>query len=425
MSVLARVLPVLKLYLTAVKVLFYQLLHKPFAVPALPKQHGKVAIVTGGARGLGYAIVRQLAGLGMHVIIASHDKKQGLAAVKSIREEQSRALVVAAEEILRSFWVCRFLAEIIEWVAIRPPDWPEEQQGLPTPAVCEQGSLLLIIVLNLTATKVRFVVSLGLSLSPPPHLSVDFEFVDLASLSSVRQFVCRFQAQGLPLHVLINNAAVMLVPEGKTDDGFELHFATNYLGHFLLTRFLLDTLVHSGKDEACSRIISISSSAHYTADKDFLFFRSMQHYSAHGAYAHSKLAQVLFTYRLQQELQSSGCAVTASAVDPGVVDTHLYRNLSTPARLAQRLIAHLLFRSPAQAAATAVYAAASPELEGVGGCYLYEGKRVSSSALSYDVELQAQLWRRSCSLLGLADSLYVYQAKRGGGGGGAYTNLSL
>ncbi|XP_026880878.2 dehydrogenase/reductase SDR family member on chromosome X-like isoform X2 [Electrophorus electricus] len=346
MSVLARVLPVLKLYLTAVKVLFYQLLHKPFAVPALPKQHGKVAIVTGGARGLGYAIVRQLAGLGMHVIIASHDKKQGLAAVKSIREEQSRALV-------------------------------------------------------------------------------DFEFVDLASLSSVRQFVCRFQAQGLPLHVLINNAAVMLVPEGKTDDGFELHFATNYLGHFLLTRFLLDTLVHSGKDEACSRIISISSSAHYTADKDFLFSRSMQHYSAHGAYAHSKLAQVLFTYRLQQELQSSGCAVTASAVDPGVVDTHLYRNLSTPARLAQRLIAHLLFRSPAQAAATAVYAAASPELEGVGGCYLYEGKRVSSSALSYDVELQAQLWRRSCSLLGLADSLYVYQAKRGGGGGGAYTNLSL
>uniref|UniRef100_A0AAY5E9C5 Dehydrogenase/reductase (SDR family) X-linked n=1 Tax=Electrophorus electricus TaxID=8005 RepID=A0AAY5E9C5_ELEEL len=290
----------------------------PISLTALPKQHGKVAIVTGGARGLGYAIVRQLAGLGMHVIIG------------------------------RGY-----------------------NDTLP--------QQLLLGRLN-----EKCLVS----------------FVDLASLSSVRQFVCRFQAQGLPLHVLINNAAVMLVPEGKTDDGFELHFATNYLGHFLLTRFLLDTLVHSGKDEACSRIISISSSAHYTAVRDIDQLQNC-HYSAHGAYAHSKLAQVLFTYRLQQELQSSGCAVTASAVDPGVVDTHLYRNLSTPARLAQRLIAHLLFRSPAQAAATAVYAAASPELEGVGGCYLYEGKRVSSSALSYDVELQAQLWRRSCSLLGL------------------------
>ncbi|XP_076858120.1 polyprenol dehydrogenase isoform X2 [Brachyhypopomus gauderio] len=301
-------------------------LQKHTGPESLPKQHGKVSIVTGGARGLGYAIVRQLAGLGMHVIIASHDEQQGLAAVKSIREEQSGA-------------------------------------------------------------------------------HVDFEFVDLASLSSVRQFVRRFQNRGLPLHVLINNAAVMLVPEGKTDDGFELHFAINYLGHYLLTRFLLDTLVNSGKDEACSRIISISSSAHYTANKDFLFLRKKQHYSAHKAYADSKLAQVLFTYHLQQELQFCGHAVTVSAVDPGMVDTDLYRNLSTLPRLAQRPIAPLLFRSPAQAAATVVYAAAAPELEGVGGCYLYEGKPSFSSAVSYDEKLQAQLWNNTCSLLGLPDSL--------------------
>ncbi len=62
------------------------------------------------------------------------------------------------------------------------------------------------------------------------------------------------------------SAAVMLVPEGRTEDGFETHFATNYLGHFLLTRLLLDSLVHSGKDGSCSRVVSVSSSAHFAAD---------------------------------------------------------------------------------------------------------------------------------------------------------------
>ncbi|KAI4905325.1 hypothetical protein NFI96_029833, partial [Prochilodus magdalenae] len=234
---------------------------------------------------------------------------------------------------------------------------------------------------------------------------VDFEFLDLASLESVRQFVRRFEDRRLPLHTLINNAAVMLVPEGKTEDGFELHLAVNYLGLFLLTHLLLGVLVRSGTDEACSRIVSICSAAHYTADTDLQDLRSMRHYSPYAAYSQSKLAQVLFTYQLQQELQSGGFAVTANAVDPGLVDTDLYRNLSTPAWLAQRTIAHLLFRTPSQAADTAVFAAASPELEGIGGGYLYEGRRVQSSAASYDAELQARLWRTSCGMLGLPESL--------------------
>ncbi|XP_016419818.1 dehydrogenase/reductase SDR family member on chromosome X [Sinocyclocheilus rhinocerous] len=58
----------------------------------------------------------------------------------------------------------------------------------------------------------------------------------------------------------------MLVPEGRTEDGFETHFATNYLGHFLLTCLLLDSLVHSGKNGSCSRVVSVSSSAHFAAD---------------------------------------------------------------------------------------------------------------------------------------------------------------
>ncbi|KAB5576667.1 hypothetical protein PHYPO_G00200320 [Pangasianodon hypophthalmus] len=325
MAMLTRMLSVLKLYVVGVKLLLYQLIHRPFISPALPEQRGKVAIVTGGTRGIGYEIVKRLLHLGMHVIIASHDKQQGLVAVERLRKESSEA-------------------------------------------------------------------------------QVDFEVLDLASQSSVREFVRRFKERKLPLHILINNAAVMLVPEEKTDDGFEPHFSVNYLGHFLLTRLLLDTLMHSGTEE-CSRVISICSSAHRVSDRNLQDFRSTQDYSSHASYARSKLAQLLFTYHLHQELRSGGYAVTANAVDPGMVDTELYRHMSFPEKLAQKPIACLLFRTPAQAAETVAYAAASQDFEGVSGCYVHEGKPVKSSSASYDSELQAELWKSTCRLLRLPVSI--------------------
>ncbi|XP_062862072.1 dehydrogenase/reductase SDR family member on chromosome X-like isoform X2 [Trichomycterus rosablanca] len=231
---------------------------------------------------------------------------------------------------------------------------------------------------------------------------VEFEHLDLSSLSSVQEFVQRFRERRLPLHTLINNAAVMLVSEGKTEEGYERHFAINYLGHFLLTRLLLDILVHSGREEECSRVVNISSSAHYVSDSNLHDFQSLQNYSPHASYARSKLAQLLFTYHLHKELEQGSCAVTANAVDPGIVNTDLYRNLSFPAKLAQKLIACLLFRSPAKAAEIAVYAATSPDLESVSGCYIHEGNPVKSSLASYDAELQSELWKSTCKLLRLS-----------------------
>ncbi|XP_031416629.1 dehydrogenase/reductase SDR family member on chromosome X isoform X1 [Clupea harengus] len=317
MAFLQGILPFLKLYLIGVKVLLYQLFNSPFTLSVLPKQNGKVAIVTGGAKGMGYETVRRLTSLGMHVIIASNHDNEGLAAVKRICEERNDA-------------------------------------------------------------------------------QVEFEHLDLASLKSVRQFVNRFQHRGLPLHVLVNNAAVMLVPESTTEEGFEQHFGINYLGHFLLTSLLLDTLKQSGQHDSCSRIVTISSSAHHMGH-----LKRRQSYSPHAAYAHSKLALVLFTYRLQHELTAGGFPVTANAVDPGMVDTALYRHLCSPTQLAKRLVARLLFWTPAQGASTAIFAAAAPELEGVGGCYLHNGRRARSSGDSYDEALQADLWTQSCRLAGL------------------------
>ncbi|XP_041940115.1 dehydrogenase/reductase SDR family member on chromosome X-like isoform X1 [Alosa sapidissima] len=316
------ILPALKLYLIGVKALLYQLFNNPLALPVLPAQNGKVAIVTGGARGMGYETVRHLTRLGMHVIIASNHDNEGLTAVKRICEERNDA-------------------------------------------------------------------------------QVEFEHLDLASLRSVRQFVKRFKHRGLPLHVLVNNAAVMLVPETKTEEGFEQHFGINYLGHFLLTSLLLDTLKQSGQHDSYSRIVTISSSAHHMGQLSLKEAERRHSYSPHAAYAHSKLALVLFTYRLQQELTAGGFPVTANVVDPGMVDTALYRHLCSPAQLAKKLVARLLFWTAAQGASTAIFAATAAELEGVGGCYLHNGRRARSAAASYDEALQAHLWTQSCRLAGL------------------------
>ncbi|XP_067116082.1 dehydrogenase/reductase SDR family member on chromosome X [Osmerus mordax] len=322
MWLLSFILPIIRLYWVGVQVLLYQLFNKSFALPVLPKQNGRVAIVTGGARGMGFETARHLASLGMHVVIAGNVEEEGRAAVKSIHEEG------------------------------------------------HQGK-------------------------------AEFLFLDLASLKSIRQFVQRFKDRGLPLHVLVNNAGIMLVPERKTEDGFELHFGLNYLGHFLLTNLLLDSLKRSGRQKACSRIVTMSSATHYAGRLNMEDLQGRSCYCAHGAYAQSKLALVLFTYHLQEKLTAGGDHVTANAVDPGMVDTDLYQNLCSPAQAAKRPVAKMLFRTPAEGASTAIYAATASELEGVGGCYLYNGGKTQSADITYDGEKQAELWKRSCSLVGL------------------------
>ncbi|CAG06644.1 unnamed protein product, partial [Tetraodon nigroviridis] len=288
----------------------------------LPKQNGRVAIVTGGTRGMGFETARHLASLGMHVIIAGNEKEEGRAAARTIRGDGSTG-------------------------------------------------------------------------------RAEFLYVDLTSLKSVRQFVQTFRSRGLPLHVLVNNAGTMLVPERQTEDGFEFHFALNYLGHFLLTNLLLDVLKQSGKHGQCSRIVNMSSATHYSGIMLMDDLNRRKQYSSHGAYAQSKLALVLFTYYLQEHLSAGGFPVTANAVDPGMVDTALYDNLWSLAQAAKKPVAKILFRTPAEGAAVAIYAAAAAQLEGVGSCYLYNGEKRRSADASYDSELQAELWKKSCQMTGL------------------------
>ncbi|NWY57794.1 DHRSX reductase, partial [Chionis minor] len=173
---------------------------------------------------------------------------------------------------------------------------------------------------------------------------VEFLYCDLASMKSIRQFVQQFRAKNCPLHVLVNNAGVMLVPERKTEDGFEEHFGLNYLGHFLLTNLLLDTLKQSGMHSHNARIITVSSATHYVGKLHLNDLQSRCSYSPHGAYAQSKLALVLFTYRLQHLLTANGSHVTANVVDPGVVNTDLYKHVFWVIKVVKWMTAWLFFK---------------------------------------------------------------------------------
>ncbi|XP_041055623.1 dehydrogenase/reductase SDR family member on chromosome X isoform X6 [Carcharodon carcharias] len=229
---------------------------------------------------------------------------------------------------------------------------------------------------------------------------VEFMYLELASMQSIQQFVQHFKAKNLLLHVLVNNAAVMLVPQRNTADGFEEHFGVNYLGHFMLTHLLLDTLKQSGSHDLNSRIVTVSSATHYIGELNLNDLQSRHNYSPHGAYAQSKLALVLFSYQLQQRLAAEGSHVTSNVVDPGVVNTDLYKHTSWLFKLCKWLTSWLLFKTSTQGASTVIYAAVSPDLEGAGGSYYVNGQKVKSADISYDEDLQRKLWAQSCNLVG-------------------------
>ncbi|XP_022258178.1 retinol dehydrogenase 13-like [Limulus polyphemus] len=139
--------------------------------------------------------------------------------------------------------------------------------------------------------------------------------LDLASLRSVRKFAEEVDTKNSFIHLLVNNAGVMRCPHQLTEEGFELQLGVNHLGHFMLTNLLLDKL----KLSAPSRIINVSSTAHYRGHIDYDDLNSDKHYDAAKAYSQSKLANVLFTKELANRLK--GTEVLTFAVHPGIVNT--------------------------------------------------------------------------------------------------------
>ncbi|WP_422024827.1 SDR family NAD(P)-dependent oxidoreductase [Pyruvatibacter mobilis] len=295
---------------------------------------GKLAVVTGGASGLGLETVRGLCGCGAKVVVPVRDPAKGEEAASSIR-----AAVPGAD------------------ITMMP--------------------------------------------------------CDLASFESIRGFCDAFNAQHGRIDLLINNAGVMACPFATTADGFEMQFGVCHLGHFLLTNLLMPAVLRG----APARIVNLSSRGHHfgpvnLADPNF----AETPYEKWDAYGRAKTANILFTVELERRFSDKG--VHAYAVHPGAIATALGRHLSEQdikdmvARATSRSEEGFRMKSPEQGAATTVYAATSPALEGQGGIYLEDchvseindDPNAASGVRSYalDADTARKLWAASEKWTGLA-----------------------
>ena len=264
-----------------------------------------------------------------------------------------------------------------------------------------------------------------------PHASVTFEQVDLGNLASIEALAERLKGNRDQLDVLINNAGVMTPPVRKTtDDGFELQFGTNYLGHFALTARLLPLLLRG----QAPRVVTLSSIAAGRGNVaiDFDDLQAERSYKPMPVYSQSKLACLMFALELQRRSEISGWGINSIAAHPGISRTDLLHN-APGRRSAQGLLRSLLwflFQPASQGALPTLFAATSPDARGGG----YYGPDRLSETRGYPAEAQIppqanelhvakRLWDISEKLVGIeyaaqpttmADPLIAAQTMREG-----------
>ncbi|RZF45182.1 hypothetical protein LSTR_LSTR009953 [Laodelphax striatellus] len=226
--------------------------------------------------------------------------------------------------------------------------------------------------------------------------------LDLNSFNSIRACAQDILATEQKIHLLVNNAGVMMCPQGKTEDGFETQFGVNHLGHFLFTLLLLPKII----DSQPARIVNLSSVAH---QRGYIKFDDLnwekRPYSALAAYQQSKLANILFTKELAERLQDKG--VNVYAVHPGVVKTELGRHLDevyfTGARTLARTLGYFLLKTPEQGAQTTLYCALSEQAANETGLYYSDCHVKEPAPQAKDMEKAKRLWKESMEMVGLTE----------------------
>ena len=242
-----------------------------------------------------------------------------------------------------------------------------------------------------------------------PDAKVDVSILNLASLKSVREFSERYKASHESLDILVNNAAVMAVPERKvTEDGNELQFATNHLGHFALSANLLDLLA---KGES-ARVVTVSSIAHKYGKLDFNDLQNENSYEGWAVYGMTKLCNLLFTLELDRKLKSKGIPIVAAASHPGVSKTNILSSGPVMGKKVLRtylseIFAQQFAQTDEQGSLPVIHAATNPSVKGgeyfgPDGIFELRGKptRVTPTTRAQDENTARQLWSASEKLTG-------------------------
>jgi len=232
---------------------------------------------------------------------------------------------------------------------------------------------------------------------------VDVLLADFASLDAVRGLAREFCERYPALHLLVNNAGVVVAERSLTADGYETTLAVNHLAPFLLTHLLRDPLLASPG----ARVVNVASDAHRFVGKGFDFGDPMSEHkfgfpsflSGMRVYGMSKLANILFTIELAR--RTDGTGVTTNAVHPGAVSTRLGTNNGALGKLIASAM-RPFFKTAEQGAATSLHVATAPELAKTSGRYFANCREREASSGARDREAAGRLWSLSCGWVGIA-----------------------
>jgi NAD(P)-dependent dehydrogenase (short-subunit alcohol dehydrogenase family) len=242
---------------------------------------------------------------------------------------------------------------------------------------------------------------------------VRIQALDLLDRSSIAGFTRRWTG---PLHLLINNAGVIVSNLSRTPEGWELQFATNHLGHFALSLGLRSALAAGAREQDGARIVSLSSTAHMRSPVVFddIHFQQRE-YDPQAAYAQSKTANSLFAVEATRRWADDG--IVANAVNPGGVATGLQRDFTQKQKdylAAAEAAGTFVYKTARQGAATTLVAAVAPEFAHTGGHYLDDGREAYTVAndadlfdhghgvkeWALDADAARQLWTVSLDCIG-------------------------
>lgn len=257
-------------------------------------------------------------------------------------------------------------------------------------ALATMGATVIIVGRNPQKTEAVVEELRNTTGSPTLHKAI----ADLSRQADVRELASQFKATYDALHILVNNAGALFDKRQESDDGIELTLALNHLNYFLLTHELRDLLVAS----APARVINVASQAQGGARLILDDLERKTSYNGFGAYAQSKLLNILFTFALARRLEGTG--VVTHAMHPGFVGTGFASNNGGAMKLVMGLIKPLIL-TPQQGADTAIWLATDPSVASQTGGYWEKRKPIRAQSVAYDVAAQERLWQISERMTGI------------------------